>query len=92
MDAEEIKKLIALARESGCAEIIIEGVKYVLGHPILGGPKEPVLDAKSEDLIKPLSSFEEIDEEEVLYWSSPYYDQYMADKEKKSKRSRKDIE
>lgn len=38
-------------------------------------------DLKPEQIISPLSPWEELSEEEVQYWHSPYYDELQARKE-----------
>lgn len=92
MSIEEIKALIGLARESGCSEVTVEGVKYVIGHPVLGKPVEAVPDQKPEELVKPLSTFDEPDEQEVLYWSSPYYDTLMSQKEDQARKKASNVD
>jgi hypothetical protein len=51
-------------------------------------PKAPG-ESKPEDLIKPLSVFEEPTEDEILYYSTPYYDVLM---ERKAELARKQKE
>lgn len=38
-------------------------------------------DLKPEEIIKPLSTFEELSDDEILYYSTPYYDELQAKKE-----------
>ncbi len=40
-----------------------------------------VPDLKPEELISPLSVFEEYTDEEILYWATPYFDELQAKKE-----------
>lgn len=55
-------------------------------EPIITGEvpdlkKGEVPDLKPEQIIAPLSVFEEMTDDEILYWSTPYYDELMAQKE-----------
>lgn len=51
-------------------------------EPIITGEVPDIVpDLKPEQIIAPLSVFDEMTEEEILYWSSPYYDELMAKKE-----------
>ena len=46
--------------------------------------REAVDDLKPEQIISPLSVFDEPSEEEIKYWATPYYDVLMAEKEKRN--------
>ncbi len=37
-------------------------------------------DLKPEDIVKPLSALDEYSEDEILYWSTPYFDELQAKK------------
>jgi hypothetical protein len=41
----------------------------------------PVPEMKPEDIVKPLSVFDDLTDDEILYYSSPYYDELQAKKE-----------
>jgi hypothetical protein len=44
-----------------------------------------VPDMKAEDIIRPLSVFEEYTDEEIMYWATPYFDELQAQKELQKK-------
>ncbi len=37
-------------------------------------------DLKAEEIVKPLSALDEYSEDEILYWSTPYFDELQAKK------------
>ena len=39
-----------------------------------------IQEVKPEEIIKPLPALDEISDDEILYWSSPYYDELQARK------------
>lgn len=41
-------------------------------------PEEDVSDLKAEDIVTPSSPFDELSEDEILYWSVPHYDQIQS--------------
>jgi len=43
--------------------------------------KEPVPELKPEEIINPLSVLDDMDEDEIKYWATPYYDELQAKKE-----------
>jgi len=53
-------------------------------------PKEKIIqgevpDLKPEQIIAPLSTFDELSEEEILYWSTPYFDELLERKQMQKK-------
>ncbi len=82
---EEIASILAQAKEMGMESVEVDGVKYTLGaHPVtkqLGFPQE----LKPEEMVTPLSVLDEYTEEEILYWSSGYFDDLQARKESANK-------
>lgn len=79
MDKQARIDLIEEARILGMKTITIEGVTYEFGE----APKVPqdVPEMKAEDILKPLSTLDEMSNEEILYWSTEYYDEIQARKE-----------
>lgn len=43
--------------------------------------KPEIPEMKPEDIVKPISVLDEIDEDDVKYWATPYYDELQAQKE-----------
>lgn len=77
---EEIKELIDFAKENDLASIEIEGVKFSL-NPNAVIPSSYVEEMKAEEMVKPLSPFEDLSEEDIRYWATPYFDILQAEKE-----------
>jgi hypothetical protein len=81
---EEVKAIIERAKQIGCASVEIDGVTYNLykGDIILdtNNTKE-VPDLEAAQLITPLSPFDEMSDDEILYWSVGYYDDLKQQKE-----------
>jgi len=80
LSAEEIIKIIKESKQMGFNHIKVDGVELVSAPEKEVVDHSPVPEMKAEDIVNPLSVFEEPDEDEVRYWSSPYYDELMANK------------
>lgn len=89
---EQFLEIIEQAKELHLEAVEMEGIKYYLGSTSKLKLLGPVEEQKPEDIVKPLSSFEELTDEEVLYYSSPYYDVLKAEKEAKTKQKQQDDE
>lgn len=89
MDKRERIELIEEAKAMGLKSITIEGIVYEFGEPVKGGGY--VADTKAEDLIKPLSVFEEMTDEEILYWSTPYGLELEAKRKRMEERKREEL-
>lgn len=55
-------------------------------------PGGAVPDVKSEEIVTPVSPFDDLTDEEIIYFSTPYYDELQAKKEKQLKDREKDQE
>lgn len=77
-DLNEIKVMLAFAREEKLSSIEIDGVKYHLAQEVAIESKP----LSEEDISKAFESDQPTDEE-VLYWSTPYYDEIQAIKKDK---------
>lgn len=77
---QEIEELIEMAKRLNLEGIEVDGIKFSLS-PNAKKVASFVEEEKAEDLMKPLSAFDELTEEEIQYWSSPYYDELQAKKE-----------
>lgn len=93
MTTKKIKELIELAKSQGCTQATIDGNTYVFDskphHEAITTPQH-VPDMKAEELIQPESVFDQMTEEEILYWATPYYDEVVAKKESQKKRTKND--
>ena len=77
---EELLQIFETAKELGMTKITIDGAEYQLD--IIAKPTGPVPEMSAEEIVNPLSVLDEMDEDEIKYWSSPYYDELMANKER----------
>ncbi len=86
MTKEERLERIQEAKELGLKSITIEGVTYELQITYNPNIVTPNL---SEDQIKalmnPASPFDELSDDEVLFWSTPHYDEIQKQKELREK-------
>lgn len=88
LNKDEILELLSKAKDLGVAQVEVEGLKVSFGSTPIETIKKvsaPVPESKPEELIKPLSQMEEPTDDEVLYWSTPYYDQLQTEKEQRQK-------
>lgn len=87
LTALEIIQVMEKAKELGVSTLKVEGVEIALGQVNTGNiptakPSQPIPEElKPEDIMAPMSVFDELDEEELLYWSTPYYDEIQAKKQ-----------
>jgi hypothetical protein len=68
-------------------EIIDKEVAKALAkssNPLLATVKQQEIKTEIpiDELMKPMSPFDELSDEEILYWSSDYYDELQAQKQK----------
>ncbi len=74
-------ELIAEARELGCKSITLDGIVYEIG-PAPKEIQEPLTDEQAKELVKNISVFDEMTEEEVLFYATPYFDTIQENKKK----------
>jgi len=84
---EELFKILNDANEMGVLKVEVDGVTYTL--PGLKTKYQPPVpeDLKAQDIVNPMSILDEMSEDEIKYWSSPYYDVLIADKERQQQMS-----
>lgn len=87
MTKEERMALIQEAKESGCSSITIEGVVYTLASVQFDEVirREPMSEEEIQNAVKKMSVLDEYSEEEILYYSTPYFEQLQAQKELRAK-------
>lgn len=95
MTTDELKAILELSKAQGCTEVVVEGITFRLAPIVQPKPDKeqpraigPVEDAKATDLIKPLSTFDEPSDEDVLYYATDYYDVLQAKKADMEKRKK----
>jgi hypothetical protein len=79
---EEITQILANVRAMQLEKVEIDGVTYYTKQTTIEAKSQPIPEEiKPEDIMAPMSVFDEPDEDEILYWSTPYYDEIMAKKQ-----------
>lgn len=76
---------LAFAKDNGLQSIEVEGIRMELPLKQMAPPHSPsiaVPEMKAEELLKPMSPFDELTDEEVLFWSTNHYDELQAKKAK----------
>lgn len=70
LSGEEIIKIMERAKELGFNTIKVEGLE-------LNGLNKAVRPTQevSDDVIKKLSTLDDMSDDEILYWSTPFYDE-----------------
>jgi len=88
MITEEMRQKIKELREMGATSIVIDGL--TIGFPAnTNNTAMEVPEVSAEDLVRPPSALDEITDEEILYWSTPYYDELQAMKREKDEEKEK---
>lgn len=49
-------------------------------------------DLKAEDIVKSMSPFDDMDEDDIKYWSTPYYDEIQARKRAHQEKLKEEVE
>lgn len=83
---EELQALFQLARDNGCPWIEVDGVKL----PVPEVKAEPVGDPVSPEI--PSDPSAEYTDEEILFYSTPYFDELQKIKEEKKKHAEEESE
>lgn len=79
MTAEDLIKVMEKAKELGFTEIKVDGVDLKIGPQIT---KSHLPDLTAEELVKPPSVLDDLSDEEILYFATPYFDELQAKKAK----------
>lgn len=79
------QELLKEAKELGLKSIEIDGVRYELGETTSNVEQKPISEEESKALLKALTStpLDELTEDEVLYYATPYYDELQHQKKLK---------
>lgn len=78
LTADDIMKIMEKARVLGLSTIKIEGMEATLGP--VKAESAPVPEVKAQEIVTPASIFDDISPEELLYYSTPHYDELQAKK------------
>lgn len=74
-------ELLQEARDMGMAEITIDNVHYKLGKTEEQKPMLELTEEQVKALVNPMSLLDDLSEEEILYYATPYFDELQAKKE-----------
>lgn len=86
---EEIETILSHFKNLGLKSVTIDGITYEFKDlEKIVNPYVPEL--KPEEIVKPLSPFDELTEEEILYWATPYGKELEA--RKKAQQEQKHFE
>ncbi len=92
MTHNELVALLTNAKALGLTEMTIDGNHYVFeaSKPVeaIKTLQTPPAEAKAEELVKPMSTFDEPSDDEVLYYATPYYDVLQENKAEMAKREK----
>jgi len=80
LDRDKLKEALEFARENGLTSFEFQGVKFDV--PPKSDPP-PVDDGK--DIPQPETPFDKLTEEEILFWSTPTFDELIEAKEMRNK-------
>ena len=87
---EKAKELGLTSFKSGDLELTL--AQQVQQIPQVSAPKTEVPELKPEEIINPLSVLDDMDEDEIKYWATPYYDEIQAKKEAQRQLAKEQIE
>lgn len=80
MDKQKLKEALEFAKENGLPSIEVDGVKITV-------PKEEIKlevpELKTEEIVKFPNPLDEMSEDEITFYATPYYDELQAKKQKK---------
>jgi hypothetical protein len=82
MDKLKALELLVKAKELGITEQDIEGV--------LTTRKTHVPELAAEEIVAPPTIFDQMSDEEIMYWATPYYDELQAKKEAMANQRKED--
>lgn len=76
IDKDKIKEALELGREYGLAWVEVDGMRF----PVPKDP-EPEPEEDGKDLAQPKTPYDDMDDDEVLFWSTPYYEELHEKRE-----------
>ena len=80
---DKLKLALEFAQEQGLGFIEVEGIKIFVPQQSM---TNEVPEISAEDLMKPIGPFDDLSEEEILFYATPYYDELQANKEMQKQR------
>lgn len=90
LTAEEIMKLMNHAKELGVTTVKVDGFEAHLVPKL--PPTEPMTEIDDKDLVVPPSPFDDLSDEELLYFATPYFDELQAKKQAQAEKIKEEKE
>lgn len=91
MIKEQRIELINEAKELGMKSITIDGVVYEIATAHKKVEAEVLTDDQVKELLVPASPFDDLSDEEVMYWSTPHFDLIQEQKELREKQLKEEV-
>jgi hypothetical protein len=80
---EKLEMALAFAKEHGLRFVEVEGIKiYVPDDAVIG----EVPEVSADELMKPVGPFDDLSEEEILFYATPYFEELQAMKAQQKER------
>lgn len=83
INREKITEAITFAREMNLKSIEVDGIKFDV--PPNAADTVEALD--DQELAKALDIMDDLTDDEILYWATPYFDELQAEKEMKKQQA-----
>lgn len=83
INREKITEAITFAREMNLKSIEVDGIKFDV--PPSAADTVEALD--DQELAKALDIMDDLTDDEILYWATPYFDELQAEKEIKKQQA-----
>jgi uncharacterized HAD superfamily protein len=81
MNDIEIMQTLIKAKELGITQSDVDAYKEKIKQSY-------VPEMKAEEIVKPISVLDDLSDEELLYWSTPYYDDLQAKKQSQQEKEK----
>jgi len=82
LSTDEILRLMDRAKELGLKQFEVEGLKFSFDEGKVG-QNPPTIPVDISEVYKELPVLDQLTEDEILYWSTPYFGELQAIKEAK---------
>lgn len=91
LTAQEVIAVMEKAKELGLKQVKVDGFEASFEDIKNEVPVTIVPDAKLEEIFKEASALDQVSDDEILYYATPYYDQLQAEKEAKKQRLSEEV-
>lgn len=83
LSKDDILELMQKAKELGLKHVKLDGFEASFEDLRREVPTQVIPDATFEELIAPQSPFDDLSEDEIQYFATPYFDEIQANKAKR---------